>query len=338
MYDKEISNNSDEFFDNNKKNFDFNYSVENEETCEHHKFATDDSKGKSVLSDKVDKALQKIYSIVMDYCREFCYGICDNEEADFKRGDFVIAKTRYGMDVVKVAGKLENGRKNLKTQNLICIKRAATENEKKRFYANAKRTKEANKIFKEKVLNNALKMQPVTSHFLSAEPKVVFFFTADKRVDFRKLVKDLVAVFKLRVELRQIAVRDESRIVGGLGLCGRAFCCRCMGDKIPSVSIKMAKYQGLSILTQKVSGPCGRLLCCLAFEHEWYAKERSKFPPVGFCFSVNGRSFTVTDINMVMGYVMVSDNQSGSIKASVKNFYFENGNWKVNRDFFSNFL
>lgn len=338
MYDKEKSNNFDEFFDDSVKSFDFVPSEKSEEACDFHRIALDDADCEVCFSEETRDVPCKIYSIMMDYCREFYYGTCEDVSVEFKRGDFVVAKTRYGLDVVKISGKFEYETKNLKSANFVCIKRAATENEKERFYANAKRTDEANKVFKEKVSDNALKMQLVTSHFLSAEPKVVFFFTADNRIDFRKLVKDLVAVFKMRVELRQIAVRDESRIVGGLGLCGRAFCCRCMGDKIPSVSIKMAKYQGLSVLTQKASGPCGRLLCCLAFEHEWYAKERPKFPPIGFCFSVKERSFTVTDINMVMGYVMVSDNQSVSIKASVENFYLENGNWRVDINYFSSLL
>lgn len=281
----------------------------------------------------------QVYSIVLDYCRECYYGACEDNTAHFQRGDFVVAKTKYGADVVRIAGGSLRRPDYIKRKDLICIKRLATKAEMDRFHDNKNRVPEANKIFKQKVSDNALKMLLITSHFLAAEPKLIFFFTADNRVDFRKLVKDLVAVFKLRVELRQIAVRDEARIVGGLGQCGRAFCCcSCMGDKLPAVSTKMAREQGVSLLTQKVSGPCGRLLCCLSFEHEWYAKERTNFPPIGFTFLVNGYNFTVTDVNMVMGYVMVSDHQARSIKSSVENFYYENGRWQVNQQYFEDLL
>jgi tpl protein len=298
---------------------------------------SDDEKCEFENAMELGELPEKVYSIVLDYCRECHYAASADEAVCFKRGDFVVAKTRYGADVVRIAGDFVRCPEHIKHKDLICIKRLATDAEVARFYENKERVCAANKIFKQKVLDNDLKMHLIASHFLSAEPKVLFFFTAESRIDFRKLVKDLVAVFKLRVELRQIAVRDESRIIGGLGQCGRAFCCCCMGDKMPTVSTKKARDQGVSLLTQKSSGPCGRLLCCLSFEHEWYAKERPKFPPIGFRFCIDDKDFVVTDINMVMGYVIASDAQSRSIKFPVHHFYNENGTWKIDEAFLAEY-
>jgi len=139
----------------------------------------------------------------------------------------------------------------------------------------------------------------VSAHYLLDEQKILFFFTAENRVDFRDLVKDLVAVFKMRIELRQIGVRDEARVLGGLGICGRVLCCNCVTDRLRPVSIKMAKEQNLTLNSMKISGPCGRLLCCLSYEFDVYREARQQFPPVGTRIPYDGEEFRVAEINVL---------------------------------------
>lgn len=278
---------------------------------------------------------EKVYLIVLDYCKESYYAASD-DNASFKRGDLVIAKTRYGVDVVRIAGLVEKRPLPISAKELVCIKRLANENELATFAENKKKVLECNAIFKEKVVDNKLDMRLVTSHLLTPEPKIIFFFTADTRVDFRRLVKDLVGVFHLRVELRQITSRDESRIKGGIGQCGRAFCCSSFTDKVPNVSIKMARDQKFSLFSQKATGSCGKLVCCLSFEHNWYLCENKRFPPKGFRFTVSDRKFVVTDVNMVMGCVTVTDSQERTFKTPVESFRHENNTWLPDLNYFEN--
>ena len=133
-------------------------------------------------------------------------------------------------------------------------------------------------------------MKLVSAHYLLEEPKVLFYFSAESRVDFRELVKDLVSVFKIRIELRQIGVRDEARVTGGCGVCGRVLCCHGVTDKLVPVSIKMAKDQNLSLNSMKISGPCGRLLCCLAYEYGFYRDARRELPGRGRALPVRRRA------------------------------------------------
>ena len=143
-------------------------------------------------------------------------------------------------------------------------------------------------LCREKIEARGLEMKLVSAHYLLDEQKILFFFTAENRVDFRELVKDLVSVFKMRIELRQIGVRDEARVVGGLGICGRALCCNAITDKLRPVSIKMAKEQNLTLNSMKISGPCGRLLCCLSYEFDVYREARQTLPVHGHARAVRG--------------------------------------------------
>jgi cell fate regulator YaaT (PSP1 superfamily) len=142
-------------------------------------------------------------------------------------------------------------------------------------------------------------MKLVSAHYLFGESKILFFFTAESRVDFRDLVKDLVSQFRTRIELRQIGVRDESRVLGGLGVCGRDFCCHSVTDKLNPVSIKMAKKQNLSLNSLKISGPCGRLLCCLAYEYDFYKETKDKLPGEGSRIIYEGERCKVIEVNVM---------------------------------------
>lgn len=275
-----------------------------------------------------------VYLVILDYCHESYFGVCEDEALQFKRGDLVLAKTKYGADVIRIAGEITERPLNLDEKDTTCIKRLANDSEIKKCEDNARRRAQALKIFNEKITRNNLKMKAVTAHFLAAEPKVIFFFTADTRIDFRKLVKDLVAEFKIRVELRQIAVRDESRIAGGLGQCGRPFCCSYITDRLPSVSTKMAREQGFSLSTQKSSGQCGRLLCCLAFEHNLYLKDAQKIPPVGFRFQAGDENYIITDVDRAAQQVTVADSQQRTDTVSTSRFSFIGGTWQADEAFF----
>ena len=154
-------------------------------------------------------------------------------------------------------------------------------------------------LCREKIEARGLDMKLVSAHYLLDEQKILFFFTAENRVDFRELVKDLVSVFKMRIELRQIGVRDEARVVGGMGICGRALCCNSITDKLRPVSIKMAKEQNLTLNSMKISGPCGRLLCCLSYEFDVYKEARQALPSMGTRVQFEGEEFRVTEMNVL---------------------------------------
>ena len=159
--------------------------------------------------------------------------------------------------------------------------RKATKEDRRRLEENKRKEKEALKICEQKVAEHGLEMKLVDVEYTFDNSKILFYFTADGRVDFRALVKDLASVFRTRIELRQIGVRDESKMLGGLGVCGRPFCCSSFLGEFHPVSIKMAKEQGLSLSPTKISGTCGRLMCCLKYEQEAYTDLIKRTPKVG---------------------------------------------------------
>ncbi|MBQ2324612.1 MAG: stage 0 sporulation protein, partial [Clostridia bacterium] len=176
----------------------------------------------------------------------------------------------------------------------------------------------AKQIFLEKVQKNGLVMQLVDVEYTFDNSKLIFYFTADGRVDFRELVKDLASVFRTRIELRQIGVRDEAKLIGGLGVCGRPFCCKEFLPDFAQVSIKMAKEQNLSLSSAKISGSCGRLMCCLRFEHEVYETEYATFPKVDSIVETPAGKGVITESNFLTGKIKVKLN--GDQNAPVKVF------------------
>lgn len=183
--------------------------------------------------------------------------------------------------------------------DVLWIDRLATPSDLNRYQEMAEKEDEAMRICREKIALHKLDMKLVTAHYLLGEAKIIFFFTADVRVDFRELVKDLVSVFKIRIELRQIGVRDESRVLGGLAVCGRDFCCHSVTDKLNPVSIKMAKEQNLSLNPAKISGVCGRLMCCLRYEYEAYKACRQGLPKIGQEVRTAKGTATVVDLDIL---------------------------------------
>ena len=253
---------------------------------------------------------------------------------EVKHDDLVIASGKYGKDLAKVLGSYIKRTEKEKLSGLKevqSIARAATEEDLKKYDNNKERAGEAFTVCREKIHKHKLDMKLVSAHYLLEEPKVLFFFTADARVDFRELVKDLVSVFKMRIELRQIGVRDESRVVGGLGVCGRDYCCHGLTDKLRPVSIKMAKDQNLSLNSMKISGPCGRLLCCLSYEHDYYLEERRNFPPEGARIFYEDKPYKVSEINILSKTVKIENRDGSYLHISLKYIKQDEKNrtWRV---------
>jgi cell fate regulator YaaT (PSP1 superfamily) len=207
---------------------------------------------------------------------------------DLKRGDKVIVETARGVELGTVSMPPKDVPNEDVVQPLKEVQRVATEEDLKRVEKNREKEKEAMKICQEKIQKHKLEMKLVDAEYTFDNNKLLFYFTADGRIDFRELVKDLAAVFRTRIELRQIGVRDETKILGGMGICGRPLCCTTyLSDFVP-VSIKMAKEQNLSLNPTKISGVCGRLMCCLKNEQETYEYLNSKLPGINDTVTVPG--------------------------------------------------
>lgn len=202
-------------------------------------------------------------------------------EFTIKRNDHVIVETARGIEFGTVVMPPKEVEDEKVVQPLKPVLRLATQKDIEQEAANRKKEKEAFRICLEKIRKHNLEMKLIDAEYTFDNNKVLFYFTADGRIDFRELVKDLAAVFKTRIELRQIGVRDETKIVGGIGICGRPLCCHTYLSEFAPVSIKMAKEQNLSLNPTKISGVCGRLMCCLKHEEETYEELNSRLPNVG---------------------------------------------------------
>ncbi len=214
-------------------------------------------------------------------------------------GDKVIVETARGLECGEVAVSNKSVSDEEVKQPLKPLIRIATEKDLNHVAENHLREKEAYKICEKKIDAHKLEMKLVNVEYTFDNSKIIFYFTADGRVDFRALVKDLAGVFRTRIELRQIGVRDEAKMLGGLGVCGRPFCCtRFMGDFQP-VSIKMAKEQGLSLSPVKISGTCGRLMCCLKYEQDAYTDLLRHTPKVGAIVKTPDGKGLVVETNLI---------------------------------------
>lgn len=269
-----------------------------------------------------------LYVLKLSYSCESVYAK-NEKNVDVRVGEYAIIPTRYGKDMAKVTG-LAKKPMGIKPSDVVVIERKASKEDLAKAEENKKKEQDAFKIFKEKVALHKLDMKLITVHFLVDESKALFFFSSENRVDFRELVKDLVSVFKMRIELRQIGVRDESRIVGGLGVCGRPFCCHGISDKLRPVSIRMAKDQNLSLNSMKISGQCGRLLCCLSYEFDWYNEARKKLPSEGIHIYYDGTNFKITEVNPLTSMVKMLGDDGRLLEVNAKRFVKDNNKWKIN--------
>ena len=230
----------------------------------------------------------------------------DPLQLEIKRGDHVIVETARGIEFGTVVAGVHAVEDDKVIQPLKPVMRIAGERDIEQEAANKEKEKEAFKICKEKILKHGLEMKLIDAEYTFDNNKVLFYFTADGRIDFRELVKDLASVFKTRIELRQIGVRDETKIRGGIGICGRPLCCHSyLSDFVP-VSIKMAKEQNLSLNPTKISGVCGRLMCCLKNEEDTYEELNRKLPGVGdYVQTADGLHGEVQSVNVLRQLVKV---------------------------------
>ena len=206
---------------------------------------------------------------------------------EIRQGDNVIVETARGIEFGRVVCGPKEVNDNQVVQPLKSVIRLANNQDRKTIEKNRQKEKEAFKICQEKIKKHKLEMKLVDVEYTFDGNKILFYFTADGRIDFRELVKDLAAVFRTRIELRQIGVRDETKLKGGIGICGRPLCCSTYLTEFSAVSIKMAKEQNLSLNPTKISGVCGRLMCCLNNEEETYEVLNSQLPSVGDTVTTN---------------------------------------------------
>lgn len=230
-------------------------------------------------------------------------------------GDFVIVETARGLEF----GEVMLGNKEVPTADIIpplrSVVRRATREDIDRHEANIALEKNAFDICLKKIREHKLDMKLIDAEYTFDNNKLLFYFSSEGRVDFRELVKDLASVFRTRIELRQIGIRDEAKMMGGIGVCGRPFCCATFLSDFAQVSIKMAKEQNLSLNSAKISGTCGRLMCCLNYEYQTYEEELRLTPPVGSHVKTNDGQGVITEITPLTGTVKVSltDKQGNTV-------------------------
>ena len=230
----------------------------------------------------------------------------DPGKLTIEKGDNVIVETARGVEFGTVVGEPKEVEDDKVIQPLKPVVRVATEKDKKQEEENKVKEKKAFEICLEKIKKHELDMKLIDAEYTFDNNKVLFYFTADGRIDFRELVKDLASVFKTRIELRQIGVRDETKIRGGIGVCGRPLCCHTHLPEFIPVSIKMAKEQNLSLNPTKISGVCGRLMCCLKHEEETYEELNKKLPNVGdFVNTTDGKRGEVQSVNVLRQLVKI---------------------------------
>ena len=229
----------------------------------------------------------------------------DPKGFDIKNGQEIIVETANGLEF----GKASTGVKLVDDDEVVSplkpVIRIATDEDRKKVEENKRKEKEAFEICNQKIQKHNLEMNLTNAEYSFDCSKVIFYFTADGRIDFRELVKDLASTLHTRIELRQIGVRDESKMLGGLGICGRPFCCSTFLDGFHSVTIKMAKDQGLSLAPGKISGTCGRLMCCLKYEQNSYEYLHKITPKVGTVVDCRHGRGTVVDFAILTGKLKI---------------------------------
>ena len=229
----------------------------------------------------------------------------DPGDIEFKLKDYAIVETSVGEEYAEVA----MANKQIPEERIVAplrkVIRKATYKDRKHYEENKRKEKEAFKVAENKIKKHKLKMNLTDVEYKFDNSKITFYFTSDGRVDFRELVKDLAAIYKTRIELRQIGVRDEVRRIGGNGVCGRELCCCSFLNNFDAVSIKMAKEQNLSLNPSKISGNCGRLMCCLKYEQEAYEEKLDRMPKIGAIVKTGDGEGTVDSIETLKEIVRV---------------------------------
>ncbi len=247
----------------------------------------------------------------------------NKDNLDIKVGDYVVVEVDRGEDLGKVAviGELADRKHSEKKSSLGKIRRFATQKEIESLEKVSDKEGEAFEICVKKVEEHQLDMKLVDTEWQFDGNKIIFYFTAEKRVDFRQLVKDLAAIFKTRIELKQIGVRDEARRLGGFGRCGYRLCCATFLNEFEPVTLRAAKEQKLSLNPSQISGICGRLMCCLMYERVFYKEQNKKFPKEGKEYiSIEGREERVSGLDMFSEMVELQNREGFKRKISLEEF------------------
>ncbi|WP_324822564.1 stage 0 sporulation family protein [Sinanaerobacter sp. ZZT-01] len=250
----------------------------------------------------------------------------DPDGLELSKDDHVIVETARGMEYGTLIAEIKEVKEEELVQPLKKIIRLADEKDAEVHVENQKKKERAMKLCQEKVDKHKLVMKLIDVEYTFDNSKIIFYFTADGRVDFRELVKDLAGVFKMRIELRQIGVRDEAKMMGGIGSCGKALCCHSWLPEFEPVSIKMAKVQNLSLNPTKISGICGRLMCCLKFENDVYNELKRGMPDIGERIKTEDGMALVVDCNILENKIktrlVVEEKSADKPEKLSTDFYF----------------
>jgi cell fate regulator YaaT (PSP1 superfamily) len=258
---------------------------------------------------------KKIGFVQVEFKGERSDYFVNSKQLPIAEGDYIVVQVERGRDmgrVIRVGEILDKVTKIRRiTQEVL---RKSSEEDIVKFEENKLKEDEARRKCEEKIAERGLKMKLVDVEYQLDSSKITFFFTADERVDFRELVKDLAGIYKTRIELRQIGVRDEAKRLGGYGSCGRRFCCTTWLQEFEPVTLKMARDQSLSVSPTKISGACGRLMCCLAYERDYYMRVAKRLPKVGAKVETPYGDTKVTDVDIFAQSVVVEDENGNEMR------------------------
>ena len=241
-----------------------------------------------------------------------------DDKIKFKKGDYCLVKTSIGLDIGKVVIPYKLIDSNELDIPLKDIYRKTNKRDMEKWENIKIEEKNALNIFKEKSKKFKLSMKIVYVKYLFDKSRIIFYFTSEERVDFREMVKDLAKIFKTKIELRQIGVRDGTKMIGGIGMCGREICCASFIQKFTPIHINMAKMQKIALNQSKVSGLCGRLMCCLSYESEFYKESLKKYPKLGSKIKLKSGIGKVTEVNILRKYIIVEIREDKDIIKKIK--------------------
>jgi len=256
--------------------------------------------------------MRKHFIVKLDYNAESIEAVAGNIEVS--NHDNVLVKTANGSVTGKITSEKEEDKSNDKNPKIARIVRRLTDEDFEKINKLENKNNEARKICREKIREHKLPMHIVKVHHFFEGNKIIFFFTSNNRVDFRTLVKDLASEFHSRIELRQIGNRDETKMIGGIGGCGRQLCCNLSGSMIKHVSVKMAKEQNMTLNSSKISGVCGRLLCCLEYEYETYKKLNKEMPKLRSRILYKNEEMEIIETNILKEEIKLRKKDGNIIK------------------------
>ncbi|MGL4403147.1 MAG: PSP1 domain-containing protein [Fusobacteriaceae bacterium] len=279
---------------------------------------------RDIVHEEIEKKEEKQYKVlgVMFEITKKRYYFEVTDDTEYKKGDRVVVDTVRGKEIGLVYGKPMLLPERVLVLPLKPVLKKASEEEVGIYEVLKKEALKAKEICKEKIKKHKLSMKLIEAEYTFDKTKLIFYFTAEGRIDFRELVKDLANIFKVRIELRQIGVRDEARILGNIGICGKELCCRSFINKFDSVSIKMARDQGLVINPAKISGVCGRLLCCINYEYHQYEEALRKYPAVNQYVKTEFGNAKVLSISPLNGFLYADTETKGIQKLNIEDVIF----------------